>query len=60
MSKKSKVLIAYHDFPIRTTFTFVACTLLLLVFHKAELVAKYYQKQFKLKYFGSLTNDQDV
>ena len=56
----NKYLLRIMIFPIRTTFTFVVCTLLLLVFHKAELDAKYYQRQFKLKYYGSLNNDQDV
>ena len=47
-------------FPIRTTLTFIVFLLLLLVFAKTELVVKHYQRQFKLKFFGSLTNDQEV
>ena len=43
-------------FPI----SFVVCLLFFSLFSKAELVVKHYQRQFKLKFFGSLTNDQEV
>ena len=47
-------------FPIKTSFSFVVCLLFFSLFSKAELVVKHYQRQFKLKFFGSLTNDQEV
>ena len=47
-------------FLIRNTFTFIVCLSLFSMFPKAEFVVKQYQRKFKLKFFGSLTNDEEV
>ena len=45
---------------IRNTFTFIVCLTLFSMFPKAEYVVKHYQRKFRLKLFGSLTNDEEV
>ena len=55
-----KHLLCIMNFPIWTSFTFFVCLSLFPWFSKAELVVKRYQRQFKLKFFGSLTNDEEV
>ena len=48
------------DCLIRNTFTFIVCLSLFSMFPKAESVVKHYQRKFTLKFFGYLTNDEEV
>ena len=56
---KRKHSLCIMDFPNRTSLTFFLCVFLFPWFSKAELV-KHYQRQFKLKFFGSLANEEEV